>query len=178
MKYKIIVMLVIIAVSCFITYYFHAILEIETVFSHFFYIPIILAALWWKRKGLVVAVFLATLLIFSSFFIRPNVETVNDLIRAPMLIAIAFVVAILSERIAKAQKKTVHLNAILSAIRNVNQLIVREKDRDRLIQSTCDYLIETRGYTSAWITLMNENHGFLTAAEAGRGGRIFPKSSK
>ncbi|MBU4580939.1 MAG: hypothetical protein KKH02_00715 [Proteobacteria bacterium] len=35
------------------------------VFSHFFYIPIILAAVWWKRKGLVVAIFLAVLLLGS-----------------------------------------------------------------------------------------------------------------
>ena len=90
-KYKILIMAILLGISCFLTFYFHVIFETGVVFSHFFYIPIILAALWWKRKGLVVAVFLATLLIFSSFFIRPNVETVNDLIRAPMLIAITFV---------------------------------------------------------------------------------------
>jgi K+-sensing histidine kinase KdpD len=76
-KYKIFIMSILIAISCFLTFYFHVIFETGVVFSHFFYIPIILAALWWKRKGLGVAVFLVALLIFSHFFIRPNVETVN-----------------------------------------------------------------------------------------------------
>jgi PAS domain S-box-containing protein len=46
-----------------------------------------------------------------------------------------------------------HLNRVLRAIRNVNQLIVQEKDRARLIQGACDSLVETRGYHTAWITL-------------------------
>ena len=166
-KYKIIVMLILLAGACFLTYYFHAILETGMVFTHFFYIPVILAALWWRRKGLVVAIFLAALLIFSHIFVRADMVSANDYLRAFMFIVIAFVVAALSERIAKAHEKTAHLNAILSVIRNVNQLIVREKDRDRLIQRVCENLIETRGYNSAWIALVDENIGFLTAAEAG-----------
>ncbi len=103
-KYKIIVMLILLAGACFLTYYFHAILETGMVFTHFFYIPVILAALWWRRKGLVVAVFLAAFLIFSHVFVREEVVTANDYFRALMFIAIAFVVATLSERIAKAQE--------------------------------------------------------------------------
>jgi PAS domain-containing protein len=60
--------------------------------------------LWWRRKGLVVAVFLAAFLIFSHVFVREAVVTANDYFRALMFIAIAFVVATLSERIAKAQE--------------------------------------------------------------------------
>ncbi len=50
-----------------------------------------------------------------------------------------------------------HLNAVLKAIRNVNQLIVRERDPDRLIAETCALLTETRGFACAWIVLLNEN---------------------
>ena len=46
-----------------------------------------------------------------------------------------------------------HLNAILSAIRNVNQLIVFEKDRAQLIRKSCMMLIETENFLSAWIVL-------------------------
>ena len=38
-----------------------------------------------------------------------------------------------------------YLNAILSAIRNVNQIIVSEKDRAQLIRKSCKMLIETEG---------------------------------
>jgi PAS domain S-box-containing protein len=168
-KYKIIVMAILLADACIVTYYFHAVLNTGTIFTHYFYIPIILAALWWRRKGLVVAIFLALLIIFSHLFVREEVVAANDYFRVLMFIVIAFVTATLGERIAKAQEKSDHLNAILGAIRNVNQLIAREKDRDRLIQKACENLIETRGYYSAWIALVDESHRFLTAAEAGLG---------
>lgn len=51
-KYKIMVMAILLAICCFLTYYFHEVRETDVVFTHFFYIPIILASLWWKRKGL------------------------------------------------------------------------------------------------------------------------------
>ncbi len=48
-----------------------------------------------------------------------------------------------SDRI-QARARIEHLNSVLRAMRNVNQLIVREKDSARLIQQTCDLLTETR----------------------------------
>jgi PAS domain S-box-containing protein len=65
-----------------------------------------------------------------------------------------------------------HINAILRAIRYVNQLIVREKDRNRLIQHVCDSLIETRGFNAAWITLMDESGKFVMTAGSGLGQRF------
>ncbi|MCD6296185.1 MAG: response regulator [Deltaproteobacteria bacterium] len=62
-----------------------------------------------------------------------------------------------------------HLNAVLRAIRNVSQLIVREKDRYRLLKGICDSLIETRGYYNAWIALLDENEKLVTAAESDLG---------
>jgi len=61
-------------------------------------------------------------------------------------------------RRARAERRqflenTLHLNRVLRAIRNVNQLIVREKDPDRLIDGACHLLVETRGYLGAWIAL-------------------------
>jgi PAS domain S-box-containing protein len=46
-----------------------------------------------------------------------------------------------------------HLRRVLQAIRNVNQLIVREKNRESLVQRACDTLVETRGFDRAWIVL-------------------------
>ncbi len=67
----------------------------------------------------------------------------------------------------KAEARIEHLNTILRAIRHVNQLIIREKDSSRLIQSACDTLIKTHGYKSAWIVLPDD-FGVITAgAEAG-----------
>ena len=102
-KEKIALMAILLAGSCFMTYYFHVVIETSTVFTHFFYIPIILASLWWKRKGLAVAIFLAVFLIFSHHFIRDYVLTANDYLRALIFVVIGFIVALLSERITKTE---------------------------------------------------------------------------
>jgi PAS domain S-box-containing protein len=81
-----------------------------------------------------------------------------------------------------AEEKTEHLNLVLRAIRNVNQLITRERDRDRLLQGACETLIETRGYHSAWSALLDETggpgqsgaEGLVTIAEAGLGEDFSP----
>lgn len=48
---KIVVIGFLLTISLFATYYFQFILKIDIIFTHFFYIPIILASLWWGRKG-------------------------------------------------------------------------------------------------------------------------------
>ncbi|MCD6310307.1 MAG: hypothetical protein J7M18_06295, partial [Candidatus Eremiobacteraeota bacterium] len=104
-KYKIAVMAILVIAACFLMYYFHKILGIETVFTHFFYIPIILAAFWWKRKGIFVAVFLSGLLVLSHIFLREVVMTADDYFRAIMFIIISVVVAMLSEKIARTMEE-------------------------------------------------------------------------
>jgi len=74
---------------------------------------------------------------------------------------------ILEIKVQARTEELFHLNAVLRAIRNINQLIVREHDRDRLIKDACVKLIETRGYLSAWISLFDPSGKFLAAAEAG-----------
>jgi len=161
-KKRITIMAILLGIACFLTYYFHVVLEVGTVFSHFFYIPIILASLWWKRKGLFVAIFLAVGLLLSHIFLRLDVLTANDYFRAVMFVAVSFVVAMLSEQTAKAgealresEERLEHLNLVLRAIRNVNQLIVREKDRDKLLKGTCDNLFKTRGYYNSWTAILD-----------------------
>ncbi|MBL7128112.1 MAG: PAS domain S-box protein [Ignavibacteria bacterium] len=74
----------------------------------------------------------------------------------------------------KAEEKIKHLNLVLRAIRNVNQLITKEKDRDKLLKGACNNLIETRGYHNAWIALLDESGKLITTAEAGLGKDFLP----
>lgn len=69
----------------------------------------------------------------------------------------------------QARAKIGHLNCVLRAIRNVYQLIIEDKERDRLLKNICDKLIETRGYYNAWIAILDKSGGFITTAEAGFG---------
>jgi len=69
----------------------------------------------------------------------------------------------------KSREKLQHLNTILRTIRNVNQLIIEEKDKKKLIKSVCRSFTKDRGYHSAWIALIDDKGKLTEAAESGVG---------
>ncbi len=60
-----------------------------------------------------------------------------------------------------ADARIEHLNSLLLAIRNINQLIVHSTDLQRLINKTCDSLIETRSYLGCTIAILDEKENRL-----------------
>jgi len=56
---------------------------------------------------------------------------------------------------------------------SVDQLITREKDRERLIQRTCDILIKDRSYPVAWIALIDEKNKVVSTAGSGVSAGLF-----
>lgn len=59
-------------------------------------------------------------------------------------------------RLAEAEERESHIRRVLTAIRNVNQLIVQEDDPRRLIETAVSTLTETMGYHKAWIAVLDE----------------------
>jgi PAS domain S-box-containing protein len=83
-----------------------------------------------------------------------------------------FVVSILIHYISKrrqAEERIVHLNAVLHAVRGVNQLIIREKDCNSLLQKACDVLIEARGYDASWLGFLRDEKTFAKVVGSGFG---------
>ncbi|HPC02319.1 MAG TPA: PAS domain S-box protein [Syntrophales bacterium] len=66
-----------------------------------------------------------------------------------------------------ARERIEHLNTVLRAIREVNQLIVRERDQETLIREGCRLLVKNRGYASAMIILTDENDRPVSWSGAG-----------
>ncbi len=58
--------------------------------------------------------------------------------------------------IRKHQKRIEHLNSLLLAIRNINQLIVQETELEILMKKVCESLVETRSYMGTTIALLDE----------------------
>ncbi len=56
----------------------------------------------------------------------------------------------------RAEEKVQHLNQVLRAIRNINQLIVREKDPKALLEGACNLLEKARNYRLVWIGKLEE----------------------
>lgn len=104
-KHKLIIMILLVILIIVLTYLFKIHIEIERVFTHFYYIPIILACFWWKKKGLVLSGLLASFLIIFSF-IRGDYEIViYDLFRALMFLIIGLFVVIISTALNKSQSR-------------------------------------------------------------------------
>ena len=74
--------------ACILAYYYHATLGTGVIFTHLFYIPIILASIWWGKKGIFVAIFLAGLILISHTLFLKTVPFVDDMIRALMFLVI------------------------------------------------------------------------------------------
>jgi signal transduction histidine kinase len=72
----------------------------------------------------------------------------------------------------QAEERIDHLNSVLKAIRNVNQLIMKEKERDRLLQRACEILIEARGYDAVWLGFLNDGKTFAMVKGAGFGENV------
>jgi PAS domain S-box-containing protein len=72
----------------------------------------------------------------------------------------------------KAQEHIEHINSVLKAIRAINQLIIVEKDRDRLLQKACDTLLDARGYDGAWLGFLSDGKNFVTVKGSGFGEAI------
>jgi len=60
----------------------------------------------------------------------------------------------------KSEKRIKYLYSVLEAIRGVNQLIVKEKDRGILLQKACDTLTKARGYNAVWLGLLKDEKTF------------------
>ena len=74
----------------------------------------------------------------------------------------------------QAEQRINNLNETLRSIRNINQLITREKDREKLIQGVCNTLVESRSFFMAWIVLFDESRRMITYAQSGMPGDFTP----
>lgn len=106
--YKLISISILLIISGLLTYYFHVVIGQGVIFTHFFYFPIILAALWWQKKGLLVPVVLSGILLVS-YFLSPNLSypLYEDVFRSIIFLSIGVVVAVLSDVINKKDKELI-----------------------------------------------------------------------
>jgi len=69
-------------------------------------------------------------------------------------------------------QKIERLNLVLQTMRGVSGLVIKEKNRERLLKGICDALIEHRGYFNAWAVLLDRAGKITMGAEAGIGAKF------
>ncbi|MDV2480747.1 HAMP domain-containing histidine kinase [Methanoculleus sp. Wushi-C6] len=164
------ILIALLAASVFMTYYFNTVVMLGTVFSHFFYIPIILTALWWKKRSIPVALFLGGLVIASSFlYNRPDILTLNDYARVMTFVVIAFVVASLSEQLKGREREVVEQRDLVQRYLDVAGVLFVVINADHTIRLVNRHGCELLGYREE--ELIGKNWFEIVVPEASRKAR-------
>ena len=70
-------------------------------------------------------------------------------------------------RLNQDQERILRLNRILRMMRDINQLVLREDDAERLVATACDLLLEDSNYLCAWLLLCNETGTPVLSSQSG-----------
>ncbi|AFD00691.1 putative PAS sensor signal transduction histidine kinase [Methanocella conradii HZ254] len=83
--------------TVFMAFYINVILGIDIVYTHLFYIPIIIAGVWYHKKAVYLALFLGALHILINYMVD-GPFTYNTFLRASMFLIVAYIVGTISEK--------------------------------------------------------------------------------
>ena len=102
-KFKSSIMAFLLFASSSMIFYYHALAKTNVAHAYIFYVPVVLAAIWWGRKGVSIAVALGVYLMFSRYLFHSQAPTLDDLARTVTFVIVAFVVSLLSEGLARVE---------------------------------------------------------------------------
>jgi len=102
-KFKSSIMAFLLFAAGSIIFYCHTLLKMDVSYSYTFYVPIVLAAIWWRRKGISIAVALGVYLMFSEYLFLNRAPSLDDITRTVIFVVVAFVVSLLSEGLDRVE---------------------------------------------------------------------------
>jgi hypothetical protein len=103
---KQIVLAALIGIALLLELIFQIYLGVNVVYSHFFYIPIVLAAIWYGKRAVFLAIFFGLIHIAGVIY-ETGVITSDALLRALMFVIVALVVGIVADMMRKEQNAMV-----------------------------------------------------------------------
>ena len=102
--YKLLVLGGLIVISLLLEFYVHWYLGITSVYSHFFYIPIVLGAVWFGKRGVFVAILLGATLLSVTFMNTRGIDG-DAIIRALMFVIVGLVIGAVSDYMRGEQER-------------------------------------------------------------------------
>ena len=106
-RYKPVVLGVFLVFSVFLEIVVHLVFRIDVVYTHFFYIPIVLGAIWYGTRGVVIAILLAALLLSGAYYADGMLRT-GPLLRALIFLVVALVIGVVSDIAKREQKRMIN----------------------------------------------------------------------
>jgi PAS domain S-box-containing protein len=80
--------------------------------------------------------------------------------------------AVLAER-KRSETRILQLNRLLRTISEINQLIVREPERERLLAEACRIMVDSGLFRMAWVGFKDEAAGTVAPAASSEGARAY-----
>lgn len=127
-KKKNIFMLLLMVFCLIITIYFERI-GVDTIYTHLFYIPIVISCIWWHKKGIFVAGFLGIILISTHILFNHETPIFDDALRSFIFIVIAILVAKIS--IMEKQKTLLLEEEKIKVEHSYLGLVLKNNDLER-----------------------------------------------
>jgi PAS domain S-box-containing protein len=139
-----VIVIALVVATTALTMYFQGFLGIEAVFTHLFYVPIILGALWWGLSGMAVAALLSTILLTSHWLYRTDYPIYEDCIRAAIFLLVSAVVVLLRSRIRATESSLQNQTELLEErVRSLNCLYDINKLREKGHMPLGEVFLET-----------------------------------
>jgi PAS domain S-box-containing protein len=135
------------------TIYFHMIFGVEIVFTHLFYIPIVLAAVWFGRRSFIVTAFLGMVLLVTHALASLG-GFQDDVMRLSVMFFVNAITVILSESIGESEEA----------------LAESEEKYRTIVESARDAIITVDGNGSivSWNSAAEKIFGYRAAEMMGR----------
>jgi HEAT repeat protein len=103
-NYKFTLLAALVLVSLLLEITVHWYLGIAVVYSHFFYIPVVLGAIWYGKRGVIVSLILGGALLAGTWLTTGAIDT-SALLRALMFVVVGLVIGIVSDFMKKEQEQ-------------------------------------------------------------------------
>jgi PAS domain S-box-containing protein len=117
-----------------VAWYFHFVLRTGVIFSHFFYVPIVLAGFWWGRKGVWEAALLGIILV-AFHFLSGLGAFLDCFLRSMTFVVVGLVVGTFREQALRSEKGLREARDYLSSlIRYANAPIIAWNGGRRITQ--------------------------------------------
>lgn len=144
--------------------------NIQIVFTHFYYVPIILAAYWFERKGVVYALLLSAFYLGAEYTFNPSdmAFIAAAVARVLVFIGIACVIAILSGIISREHEQVAHSETRFRGIwENLHAGIILVDPETHTIISANPEAEKMTGFSEKEMT-GHICHSFICPAEQGK----------
>jgi PAS domain S-box-containing protein len=116
---KIITIICCLALGAIMAYYFQVIRGETLVYTHYFYIPCVLGAIWFKKKGLIATVVSISVIGISNLFSGLDFLETRHLYRSSILLVVSTLVVLVSESAERERFRTIELSKLNSTLLDI-----------------------------------------------------------